>query len=115
MTIVPLSIYFKKGMAKVELSTARGRKTFDKRKALKKQDAKREIDRACGGVNHVERTGAVSLMKVRFRPYGANFGAGAMNAHRRELLRLIGRGPVRRGCCQVRLGVVPGARRTRRS
>jgi SsrA-binding protein len=46
MTIVPLSIYFKKGMAKVELSTARGRKTFDKREVLKKQDAKREIDRA---------------------------------------------------------------------
>jgi SsrA-binding protein len=46
MTIVPLSIYFKKGMAKVELSTARGRKTYDKREALKKQDAKREIDRA---------------------------------------------------------------------
>ena len=46
MTIVPLSIYFKKGMAKVELSIARGRKTFDKREALKKQDAKRDIDRA---------------------------------------------------------------------
>jgi SsrA-binding protein len=46
MTIVPLSIYFKKGMAKVELSTARGRKTFDKREALKKKDAKRDIDRA---------------------------------------------------------------------
>ena len=46
MTMVPLSIYFKKGMAKVELSMARGRKTFDKREAIKKQDAKRDIDRA---------------------------------------------------------------------
>jgi len=46
MTIVPLSIYFKKGMAKVELSIARGRKTYDKREALKKQDAQREMDRA---------------------------------------------------------------------
>ena len=46
ITLVPLSIYFKKGMAKVELSLARGRKTFDKREALKKQDAKRDIDRA---------------------------------------------------------------------
>ena len=46
MTLVPLSIYFKKGMAKVELSVARGRKTYDKREALKKQDAKRDIDRA---------------------------------------------------------------------
>jgi SsrA-binding protein len=46
MTLVPLSIYFSKGMAKVELSVARGRKTFDKREALKKQEAKRDIDRA---------------------------------------------------------------------
>jgi SsrA-binding protein len=46
MTLVPLSIYFKKGIAKVELSVAKGRKTFDKREAMKKQDAKREIDRA---------------------------------------------------------------------
>jgi SsrA-binding protein len=46
MTLIPLSIYFKKGMAKVELSVARGRKTFDKREAIKKQDAQRDIDRA---------------------------------------------------------------------
>jgi SsrA-binding protein len=46
MTLVPLSIYFKKGIAKVELSVARGRKTFDKREAIKKKDAKRDIDRA---------------------------------------------------------------------
>ncbi len=46
MTLVPLSIYFKKGIAKVELSVARGRKSFDKREAIKKKDAKRDIDRA---------------------------------------------------------------------
>jgi SsrA-binding protein len=46
MTLVPLSLYFKKGIAKVELCLARGRKTFDKREAIKKQDAKRDIDRA---------------------------------------------------------------------
>jgi SsrA-binding protein len=46
LTLVPLSIYFKKGMAKVELSIARGRKTYDKREAIKKQEAKRDIDRA---------------------------------------------------------------------
>ena len=46
-SIVPLSIYFSKGMAKVEVrGVARGRKTFDKREALKKQEAKRDIDRA---------------------------------------------------------------------
>ena len=46
LTLVPLSLYFKKGIAKVELCLARGRKTFDKREALKKQEAKRDIDRA---------------------------------------------------------------------
>jgi len=46
LTLIPLSIYFKKGMAKVEISVARGRKTHDKRDAIKKQEAKRDIDRA---------------------------------------------------------------------
>ncbi len=45
-TIVPLKIYFKDGMAKVEICIARGKKLHDKRESLKKQDAKREIDRA---------------------------------------------------------------------
>jgi len=49
LTIVPLKIYFKEGMAKVEISVARGRKLYDKREALKKQDAKRDIDRAVRG------------------------------------------------------------------
>ncbi len=46
LTIVPLQIYFKKGIAKVEISVARGRKLYDKREALKAQDAKRDMDRA---------------------------------------------------------------------
>lgn len=46
LTIVPLQLYFKNGIAKVEISIARGRKAFDKREALKQQDAKRDIDRA---------------------------------------------------------------------
>ena len=46
LTLVPLSIYFKQGMAKVEISVAKGRKLYDKREAIKKQDAKRDIDRA---------------------------------------------------------------------
>jgi SsrA-binding protein len=49
LTIVPLKIYFKDGMAKVEICVARGRKSYDKREALKKQDAKRDIDRALRG------------------------------------------------------------------
>jgi SsrA-binding protein len=46
LTIVPLRIYFKKGIAKVEIAIAKGRKLYDKREALKKQDAKRDMDRA---------------------------------------------------------------------
>ena len=45
-TIVPLKIYFKEGIAKVEICVARGKKLHDKRESLKKQDANREIDRA---------------------------------------------------------------------
>ena len=46
LTLVPLRIYFKKGIAKVEICVAKGRKQHDKRDAIKKQDVKREIDRA---------------------------------------------------------------------
>ncbi len=46
ITIVPVSLYFKKGIAKVEICLARGRKTYDKREAIKKQEAKRDMDRA---------------------------------------------------------------------
>jgi len=45
-TLVPLELYFKKGLAKVRLALARGKKVFDKRQTLKKTEAKREIDRA---------------------------------------------------------------------
>ncbi|HEV3385645.1 MAG TPA: SsrA-binding protein SmpB [Gemmata sp.] len=46
LTLVPLSMYFKVGVAKVELAIAKGKQTHDKREALKKADAKRQIDRA---------------------------------------------------------------------
>jgi SsrA-binding protein len=49
LTLVPLKIYFKKGMAKVDICVARGRKTYDKREALKNKDAKRDMDRALRG------------------------------------------------------------------
>ncbi|MFO0910024.1 MAG: SsrA-binding protein SmpB [Isosphaeraceae bacterium] len=49
LTLVPLKLYFKDGMAKVEICVARGRKTFDKREAIKKQDARRDMDRALRG------------------------------------------------------------------
>ena len=43
---MPLEIYFKRGRAKVELAIAKGRKLHDKRDALKRQEAKREVERA---------------------------------------------------------------------
>jgi SsrA-binding protein len=46
VTLIPLSIYFKNGIAKVEIAIARGKKTYDKREAIKQQEAKRDIDRA---------------------------------------------------------------------
>jgi SsrA-binding protein len=45
-TLVPLSLYFKAGRAKVELGLARGKKQYDKREALKKREQDREIERA---------------------------------------------------------------------
>ncbi len=45
-TLVPLKIYFKKGRAKLELSLASGKHTYDKRAALAEKSAKRDIDRA---------------------------------------------------------------------
>jgi SsrA-binding protein len=45
-TIIPLSLYFKDGRAKVELALARGKRTYDKRHDLAERDAAREVDRA---------------------------------------------------------------------
>ena len=48
LTIVPLSLYFKDGRAKVEIALARGKKSYDKRQALAEKEAKREAQRAVG-------------------------------------------------------------------
>lgn len=45
-TLVPLRMYFKHGLAKVELAVARGKQVHDKREAKKKADAEREMRRA---------------------------------------------------------------------
>ena len=45
LTLVPLSIYFKEGRAKVEVGLCRGRKTYDKRHAIAKRDVEREAAR----------------------------------------------------------------------
>jgi SsrA-binding protein len=46
LTIVPLSVYFKEGRAKVEIGLARGRRTYDKRHAIAERDATREAAKA---------------------------------------------------------------------
>ncbi len=46
LTIVPLRLYFKRGIAKVEIGLARGKKLWDKRRATAERDARREADRA---------------------------------------------------------------------
>ena len=46
LTLIPLSLYFKDGYAKVEIALAKGRKTHDKRQALVEKQAKREAERA---------------------------------------------------------------------
>jgi len=48
LTIIPLSIYFKDGRAKVELGLAKGRTKGDKRQVLAERDADREIQKAMG-------------------------------------------------------------------
>ena len=47
-TLVPLKLYFRRGFARVEIALARGRKLHDKREALKKADAQKEMKRAAG-------------------------------------------------------------------
>jgi SsrA-binding protein len=44
-TIIPLRVYIKRGRAKVEIATARGKRRYDKRQAIKKRDAAREVER----------------------------------------------------------------------
>jgi SsrA-binding protein len=48
LTLVPLSLYFSDGWAKVEIALARGKRSYDKRQALAQRDAQREIARVLG-------------------------------------------------------------------
>ena len=48
LTLVPLSMYFNDGWAKVELGLARGKSSYDKRQTLATRDANREIARELG-------------------------------------------------------------------
>lgn len=52
LTIIPLRVYLRDGLAKVEIAVAKGKKKFDKRADIAKRDAQREIER------HLSRKGS---------------------------------------------------------
>lgn len=45
-TLIPMRLYFKRGLAKVELAVARGKREYDKREAIARREAQRQIERA---------------------------------------------------------------------
>jgi len=49
VTIIPLSVYLKKGKAKVEIGVAKGKKLYDKRAEIAKRDSQRDIERNLSG------------------------------------------------------------------
>jgi SsrA-binding protein len=46
MTIIPIMLYLRDGLAKVEISLAKGKRQFDKRQSIKKRDMARDVERA---------------------------------------------------------------------
>jgi len=46
LTVVPIEVYLKNGLVKVEIAVAKGKKTFDKRESIKKREVQREIERS---------------------------------------------------------------------
>lgn len=54
-TLVPLSLYFRNGRVKVDLALARGRKTYDKREAMRERDIRRDMDRRTRGKDGRDR------------------------------------------------------------
>jgi len=53
-TLIPLKLYFKKGLCKIELALAKGRRLYDKREKIKRKESIRELKKAS--------------VKVRLRP-----------------------------------------------
>ena len=46
ITLIPLRLYFKNNIAKVDLGLARGKRQYDKKRVIAQKDAKREMERA---------------------------------------------------------------------
>jgi SsrA-binding protein len=55
LTLVPLSLYFRDGRAKVEIAIARGKRTYDKRQALRERQDQRDVDRAMSNARRSQR------------------------------------------------------------
>ncbi len=45
MTLIPLRVYFTRGLAKIELGLARGKKSYDRRREIAEREAKRDMER----------------------------------------------------------------------
>ena len=57
LTLIPLRIYFsKRGLAKVELGLAKGKKQHDRRETIKTREASREVERAMKGSRRGDRS-----------------------------------------------------------
>ncbi len=57
LTLVPLRIYFSpRGLAKVELALAKGKKQYDRREAIKAREVGREVERAIKGSRRAQRS-----------------------------------------------------------
>lgn len=51
LTLIPLSLYLKNGIVKVELALAKGKALYDKRESIKRKTVKREMERALKDYN----------------------------------------------------------------
>ena len=49
LTLIPLRLYFKNSLAKVEIALVKGKRQFDKRRDIAQREAQRAIDRALRG------------------------------------------------------------------
>ncbi|HAM38817.1 MAG TPA: SsrA-binding protein [Elusimicrobia bacterium] len=46
LAVIPLEVYLKNGLVKIEIAVAKGKKTFDKRESIKKREVQREMERS---------------------------------------------------------------------
>jgi len=51
-TIVPTKVYLKKGLVKIEIALAKGKKNYDKRDSLKEKSMKKQVDQTLKNIKH---------------------------------------------------------------